>query len=285
MQGKRSGGSCGVTCCRYSHHSPLSHCVPCWVTAISPPVEGGWGGGGTPQPLLPPLRMPPAAVVITLSWLSWLSHPRRCTCRHWGCGCLPAAVVILGALPHCCHHRQCMVGQCGSGCLPARPRSCGVPPGRRCGVGAPPTCPCHRGCLPLVLEAVGASSLILMVVWCPLGDHHGRASPVVIMAVSPVIVVAMGAPARPRGRVVPPWSSSWPCLSGGRHGCVPSHHRGHGCPRLSSWSCGVVPWCPAWRLVLPGHCGGHVVTIWCLPARPCGHVVPPGHRHGHHGCP
>ena len=85
-------------------------------------------------------------------------------------------------------------------------------------------------CPPFILVAMGASSLILVVVWCPLGRHHGCASLVVIAAVSPVIVMAMGAPARPHGRVVPPWSLlSWPCgappvvvmaVPGCPHGCA-----------------------------------------------------------------
>ena len=174
---------------------------------------------------------------------------------------------------------------------------------------------------------MGAPALIIVVMWCLPGGHCGCA---------PIIVVAMGAPTRPRGHVVPPWSSSWPssvalvamlpCSSLWSCGALaivvtmgaleavgaplvvlvamrchplifmvvwtpPGHcrgsvvHRGHWCPLpLILIAVGaleavgvppVIPWCPAWPLVLPGHRGGRVVAMWCPPARPHGHVVPP----------
>ena len=230
--------------CRYSHHSPLSHCVPCWVTAISPPpIEGGWEGGGIPQPLSLPLRMP---------LLLWSSHCPRGYHSCLGCRVLIGALVIIGAVgasllpssslvPH-----PTVVITVGAWwvnvAVGASPLVLVVvPPGCCYRVGAPPQLVLVAvgasllvvmavWCPPFILVAMGASSLILVVVWCPLGRHHGCASLVVIAAVSPVIVMAMGAPARPHGRVVPPWSLlSWPCgappvvvmaVPGCPHGCA-----------------------------------------------------------------
>ena len=90
-----------VPCCHHSHRPPLSRCVPHRVTAITPPIEGGWGC--TPQPLSPPLRMGyPCCCghcVVTSSSVHLSSS---------GCGCLPllpssslvscpAVVVTVGA--------------------------------------------------------------------------------------------------------------------------------------------------------------------------------------------
>ena len=80
----------------------------------------------------------------------------------------------------------------------------------------------------------------------------------VIVAVPPVIVVAMGAPTHPRGPVVPFWSlSSY---------VVPPWWSLWLCPQSSSW-----PWMS--RLVL--------VVMWCLlmvvvavPGCPCSHAPP-----------
>ena len=147
----------------------------------------------------------------------------------------------------------------------------------------------------------------LMVMWYP---------PWLWSCGAPPLVVVMAVPSHPQlcpptcthGRVVPPWSSLWLCGA-----------------RSSSWSCGpplvvvvamwcllaigalpclssspwvpsrpwvslFIPWCPARPLVLPSHCGGCVVAMWCPPARPCHRECPPwsswlcggppAHRHG-----
>src|ERR1700683_2869964 len=124
--------------------------------------------------------------------------------------------------------------------------------------------PC--GASPLVVVAVGASSLVLVVMWCPPGRRHGRVVPprswpwvppvvLVVMWCPPVILVAMCwpplvlvlvwcPPGRRRGRVVPR-SPSWPLV-----------------PPRSSSSSWVLPW-------LSWLCGGP-------PACHRGCVVPPG---------
>ena len=119
--------------------------------------------------------------------------------------------------------------------------------------------PCRCGNLPLVLETVGAPSLIVMAVWCP---------PLILMGVGAssldlVVVAVAVVPHSPLWLLVPP-----PCWS----------------------SC-----CPAWPLVLPSHCGSRIMAMWCPPAcrrgpvvllarprgrgcllaRPCGRVVHP----------
>lgn len=202
-------------------------------------------------------------------------------------GASPLVLVAEGAPPARPHgHMVPPPGRrCGCGCPLGRPRRHGCPRGHGC----PPrssSWPC--GASPLVVVAVGASSLVLVVMWCPPGRRHGRVVPprswpwvppvvLVVMWCPPVILVAMCwpplvlvlvwcPPGRRRGRVVPrspSWplvpprssSSSWvlPWLSwlcGGPPAC----HRGRVVPpRLSS-----SPWVPPARSR-----GRGCVRVWC----------------------
>ena len=318
MQGRCLGGGSG------GYHAAAIPTIPpsavvCLIgSQPSPPVEGGWGCTHchTVEDGVPP------------ALLLWSSH----------CCILIGALIIIravGASPCCHHHPWCpalllasplvhgglmwwWVPPCSSLWL------CG-PPGHHCGVGA------HRGCLLLVIEAMGD----------PRTHHHGHVVPPWWLSWlgPPIIIVAIGAPTRPHGHVVPPlvvlvvmWCPlvvimaipSCPhgrgpplvlvvvwCSGHRRHrgyplvvlvamwcrplifmvmwtppGCCHGRvvPRGHWCPPpLVLIAVGaleavgvppLIPWCPARPLVLPGHCGGCVMAMWCPPARPRGRVVP-----------
>ena len=169
------------------------------------------------------------------------------------------------------------------GCSLACPRGRVVPPGCRCCRGCLPVVLVAVWCPPLVLMALGTSSLVPMVVWCPPGRRCGHAPLVVVVAVGTLEVVG----ALPL--------SLWLC----------------GGPRSSSWSCGapllvvVAVWWPPLILKAVGTPLLVLMAVWCLPGRrcrrgcprrcgcppcrpcgrgyllacPCGRVVPPGRCH------
>jgi hypothetical protein len=210
------------------------------------------------------------------------------------CCILIGALIIIGAMgaSFCCHHHPWCPALLLSSPLvhgglmwwwvPPHSSSwlCG-PPCRHCGVGA------HCGCLPLVLEAMGAPALVIVVMWCLPGGRCGCAPchccgygcprssswscgvPLVILVVMwcPLVII-MAIPSCPRGRalvlvLVVVWCSG--------------HCRHHGCP----------PGCPCGRAVLPAHLRGRVDSPRSL-SWPCGASWPlvpsPAHPH-HHGCP
>jgi len=212
MKACREGVRAAAVVVPRSRHPHRSRWVPRRVTAISPPLPLSASSGRC--------RL-----------------PRRCR------GCLPAAVV-LDAPPRCHRRRGCMVGHCGRGCLPARSRGRGCPPRSSSWSYGPPP----RSSLWLWVPPRSSSSpwvplrpwvpppVVLMAMWCLPARCRGRGCLF----------------ARPRGHVVPPWSSSWPC------GASPVVAVG-------------APSRPCGHVVPPSHPCGHVLA----PARPRPRVVPP----------
>ena len=232
-----------------------------------------------------------AAVVVPCCRHS--HHPPTATVTAVEDGVPPAAVVIVLSRPHRCTRRHR-----GRGCLPLLPLSSLV------------SCPAvvvNIGAW-WVDVAVGASPLVLVVVWsprsslwswcppwvpparsrghgCPCTRHHGRVVPPGgRRGCAPVIVVAMGAPARPRGRVEPPGRPRG-------HVVPPGCHHGH--PRLPSWPCPRTRPCGPAIVVTVGaleavgvplvvlvavQCRPLIfVVVWTPPGRCRGRVVPRGH--------
>ena len=211
-------------------------------------------------------------------WLSlWPCGAARSS--SWSCGLPPVIVmavwclVAIGALPHSSSSlwvpsrpwvspRSSPGALLGRWCSPvivvAMLWPCGAPPGRchgrpRSSSAVPPRVSLWSCGAPAI--AVGAPLVILVAVWCPL-----------------VLVVVWTPPGRCRGHVVPP-GHSCPCA-------LPRSSSSPWVP-LRPWVSPFIPWCPAWPLVLPGHCGGCVVAMWCPPTRPHHRECPPP---GHPGC-
>ena len=200
----------------------------------------------------------PCGRVVPPQWSSWL--------------CPPVIVVAMGA--------------------PACPHGHVVPPGHHHGHSRLSSWPCPPAHPRGLVVPWSSSSL-----WVPsrpwMSPHLSPGTPLGCWC-SPVIVVAMswpcGAPpAHPCGHVVPLGCHH------DRHGCprgcvvLPAHPHveppsrchgrvvphGHWCPPLLALvtvgaleAVGVlllVPWWPAWLLVLPSHRGGCVVAMWCPP--------------------
>jgi hypothetical protein len=254
--------------------------------------------GCTPQPLSLPLGVGypllplscrcgsgcSGCLIVIMVVAMWCTPCRRC-----GVGAPPVVLIAVGAsssfsrpwvLPHS------SLWPCGAPLLSLWP--CGAPwSSSSLWLWMPPRCNC--GCVvavwwpPLVLVALGTSSLVPVVVWS-CGASWSSMSPWVPLRLWVPPRCPCGyvvAPARPHGRVVPPCLSLWPC------GGPPSFSRPWVLPCSSSWPCGaslvvvvavgaldavdappvvlvavgtsllvpVVVWCP---LVA-------VIAVWCVP--------------------
>ena len=154
-------------------------------------------------------------------------------------------------------------------------------------VWCPPACCRGHVVAPPRSRGMGAPSLVLVAVWCPL---------VVVVAVdaSPSSLWPCGVPRLSSWPWVPPRSSLWSC------GAPPGRRCGHaplvvvvavgtlevvgalplslwlcGGPRSSSWSCGapllvvVAVWWPPLILKAVGTPLLVLVAVWCLPGRRC----------------